>query len=47
MPPGSVKSTVPPALRLMLPMLKSSGFDVLADSTMAEQPGLTARPLKR
>ena len=44
-PPGSVKSTVPPGLRLMLPRLRSSGFDVPAVSTMAEQPGLTARPL--
>ena len=44
-PLGSVKSTVPPALRLMLPRLSSSGFDVLADGTMADEPGLTIRPL--
>ncbi len=44
-PLGSVKSTVPPVLRLMLPMLKSKEFDAPAVRTMAEAPGLTARPL--
>ena len=44
-PLGSVKSTVPPALRLMLPRLKSSEFDAAVVRTMAEQPGLTVRPL--
>ena len=38
-PLGSVKSTVPPALRVMLPRLKSSGFDV----PMRKDDGRTAR----
>ena len=37
-PLGSVKSTVPPAARLMLPRLKSSAFDAAAVRTMAERP---------
>ena len=41
-PLGSVKSIVPPGLRLRLPMLKSIGFEVAAVRTTAELPGLIA-----